>query len=63
MSGEETATVRVPVFDGEEKSYQTWLIRFLAFARVKGFSKVLENAKMTIKEEDLEDLELRPKHG
>ena len=63
MSGEETSTVKVPIFDGEEKSYQTWLIRFQAFARVKGFSVVLVNPKLTIKEEAIEDLEQRPKHG
>lgn len=63
MSGEETSTVKVPIFDGEEKSYQSWLIRFQAFARVKGFSVVLVNPKLTIKEEALDDLEQRPKHG
>ena len=63
MSSEESTTVKVPVFDGEEKSYQTWITRFQAFARVKGFISVLEDASITINEEDVEDLEMKPKYG
>ena len=44
MSNEESTTVKVPVFDGEEKNYQSWLMRFEAFARVKGFNSVLLDA-------------------
>ena len=35
MSNEESTTVKVTVFDGKEKNYQSWLMRFKAFARVK----------------------------
>ena len=63
MTSKESTTVRVPVFDGEENNYQSWITRFQAFARVKGFIRVLENAGITINEEDVEDLEIKPKYG
>ena len=63
MSGEESTSVKVPVFDGDEAKYQTWMIQFQAFARVKGFIAVLVDAGITIKEEEVETLELQPKFG
>ena len=63
MTSEETTTLKVPMFHGDEKKYQSWLIRFEAFTQVKGFITVLEDAGITIKEEDVEALELRPKYG
>eukprot|EP00957_Ditylum_brightwellii_P206215 15347360-Ditylum_brightwellii.AAC.1 len=38
---EEVATMKVPVFNGEEKNFQSWWIRFQAYARVKQFSTAL----------------------
>ena len=46
MSSDESTTVKVPVCDGEEKSYQSWLTRFQAFSRVKGLISVLEDASI-----------------
>ena len=37
----ETKTVRVPVFDGDEASFQSWWTRFRACAKIAGFSKVI----------------------
>ena len=34
-----TKTVRVPVFDGEEESYQAWWIKFRANAKITWFAK------------------------
>ena len=62
MTSEETTTVKVPKFDGDEKNYQTWLIWFEAFAQVKGFIVVLEDGGITIKEDNVETLELKPKY-
>ena len=59
---EESTTVKVPVFNREEKSYQSWMVRFQAFSRVKGFSNVLVDAGITIAEADIETLELKPKY-
>ena len=63
MDGEETATVKVPTFYGDEKNYQSWRVRFEAFARVKGFVGVLVDSGITIKEDEVETLELKPKFG
>ena len=38
MPNEESTLVRVPVFNGQEKNFQSWWLRFQAYARVKGFS-------------------------
>ena len=38
---EEVATLKVPVFNGKEKNFQSWWIRFQAYARVKQFSTAL----------------------
>ena len=56
MDGEETATVKVSTFDGDEKNYQSWRVRFEAFARVKGFVGVLVDSGITIKEDEVEIL-------
>ena len=37
----ETKTVRVPVFDGDEASFQTWWMRFRAHTKISGFSKAV----------------------
>ena len=63
MTSEESTTVRVPVFNGKEKSYQSWFVRFQAFSRVKGFNNVLTDAGITITEGDIEVLEMKPKYG
>ena len=34
--------LKVPEFDGEEKNFQKWWMRFQAFAVVKGFRASLE---------------------
>ena len=63
MTSEESTTVKVPVFNGEEKSYQSWFVRFQAFSRVKGFNNVLVDAGLMIAEADIKTLELKPKFG
>ena len=63
MTSKESTTVRVPVFDREEKNYQSWLIRFQEFSRVKGFNNVLVDAGITIAEADIEMLKLKPEYG
>ena len=39
----ETKMVWVPVFDGKEGSFQTWQIRFRAYAKIAGFSKAIRS--------------------
>lgn len=43
MSSEtnENKTVRVPTFNGDEDKYQSWWIRFKAYAKVAGFSAAI----------------------
>eukprot|EP00957_Ditylum_brightwellii_P155916 11868761-Ditylum_brightwellii.AAC.1 len=38
MSEKVSSMLKIPVFNGEEQNFQSWMIRFLAFARGKGFS-------------------------
>jgi len=38
----DTKTVRVPIFDGEDESFQKWWIRFRAYAKISGFTKAIE---------------------
>ena len=42
MSEESNSTLKVPVFDGEEKNYQSWKIRFQDYACVKLFHTALK---------------------
>ena len=63
MTNEESTSLRVPVFNGEEKKFQSWWIKFQAYARVKGFHGVLSDSGITIEEEDIETLENKPSHG
>ena len=63
MSSEESTSVRVPVFNGDEKKFQSWWIKFEAYARVKGFHIVLKDSGLTISETDMETLELKDKYG
>ena len=61
ISNDDSSTaLRVPVFNGEEKNFQSWWIKFQAYSRVKGFHGVLKDAGMTITEADIEILEARP---
>ena len=51
------ASLKLPVFDGDQEKYQAWLKRFNAYARVKGFSKVLSvdcKTELPDKEEDMD---------
>ena len=41
MSEEISSALKIPIFNGEEQNFQSWMIRFLAYARVKVFSTVL----------------------
>ena len=63
MASKESTSVRVPVFNGDEKNFQSWWIKFQAYARVKGFHQVLTDAGIAIDESDIEDLESKEKHG
>ena len=63
MTSEESTSVRVPVFNGEDKNFQSWWIKFQAYSRVKGFHGVLSDVGITIEEADIKGLELKPKHG
>eukprot|EP00957_Ditylum_brightwellii_P066789 5067774-Ditylum_brightwellii.AAC.1 len=42
MSEEIRSALKIPVFDGEEEHCQSWMIRFQAYAMVKGFSTALK---------------------
>ena len=63
MANEDSVSVKVPVFNGDEKNFQSWWIKFQAYARVKGFNSVLKDAGITIDEDDIETLEEKAKHG
>ena len=63
MSSEESTSVKVPVFNGDEKNFQSWWIKFQAYARVKGFHQVLTDAGIAIDENDIEIYELKEKYG
>eukprot|EP00957_Ditylum_brightwellii_P205112 15342333-Ditylum_brightwellii.AAC.1 len=41
MSEEVSSTLKIPVFNGEAQKFQSWMIRFLSYSRVKGFSTTL----------------------
>ena len=60
MSEETSSSIKVPVFNGEEKNFQSWWIKFQVYARVKGFHAVLKDAGITITEDDIETLEVQP---
>ena len=60
LSEESSTSVKVPVFNGEEKNFQSWWIKFQAYSRVKVFHGVLKDAGITITEADIETLEERP---
>ena len=50
--------VKLPVFDGDAKAYQSWWIRFQAYSRVKGFNVALRKIDdLPEKEEDAEALD------
>ena len=58
MSEEMNSALKVPVFNGEEKGFQSWMIRFMAYARVKGFSLALKDgADLPSNEEEIETLD------
>ena len=58
MSDETNSSVKLPVFDGEAKKYQSWWIRFQAYSRVKGFNVALrKSADLPVKEEDVDALD------
>ena len=63
MSSEESTSVKVPVFNGDEKNFQSWWIKFQAYARVKGFHQVLTDAGIAIDENEIEIYELKEKYG
>jgi hypothetical protein len=55
---DDVASLRVPVFDGETKNFQSWWIRFQAYARVKQFGSVLkEHEDLPSSEEEIAELD------
>ena len=44
MSEETSSTVKLRIFNGEAKMYQSWWIRFQAYSRVKGFNVALKKS-------------------
>ena len=56
-------SVKTPIFNGDEKNFQSWWIKFQAYARVKGFHQVLTDSGMTIEESEIENLEAKDKVG
>ena len=63
MSEDTNSSIKVPVFNGDEKNFQSWWIKFQAYSRVKGFHMLLSDAGITITEADIEGLELKPSSG
>ena len=64
MRNEESMTsVRVLVFDGNEKNFQSWWIKFQAYAWVKGSHTELKDVGITITEADIDTLDKKPKYG
>ena len=64
MSDEISSTLRVPVFDGDEKNFQSWKIRFNAYARVKAFNMALKaNSDLPDNEEAIETLDATTSDG
>eukprot|EP00957_Ditylum_brightwellii_P137598 10490112-Ditylum_brightwellii.AAC.1 len=54
---EEATTIKIPVFDGKNKHFQSWWIRFQAYACVKQFSTVLKRSNdLPGSEEEISDL-------
>ena len=51
------------MFNGDEKNFQSWWIKFQAYARVKGFHQVLTDARILINESEIEILEAKEKYG
>ena len=60
MSDEHSGLIRVPVFNGKEKNFQSWCIKFQAYARVKGFHVVLKDTKINITKAEIDVLEVQP---
>jgi hypothetical protein len=58
MSDEVSSVLRIPVFDGEVENYHGWMMRFQAYARVKGFSSALKkNVDLPDTEEEIGSLD------
>ena len=53
----------MPVFDGQEKKFQSWWVRFQAYAQVKGFHLVLRDPGLTIFKSEMEGLEMKKSPG
>ena len=60
ISEESSMSLKVPVFNGDEKSFQSWWIMFQVYARVNFFHAVLKDAGVTITEAEMEMLEEKP---
>lgn len=45
MSEEVRSTLKIPIFDKEEKNFQSWMIRFLLYTCVKGLITVLTKSE------------------
>ena len=58
MLNEESTSVRVPIFNSEEKNSQGWWIEFQAYARVRGFHSKLKDAGIMITKAEMEILEV-----
>ena len=54
---EEATTIRIPVFDGKHESFQSWWIRFQAYACVKQFNTASKRSDdFPDSEEEISDL-------
>ncbi len=52
------SSLKIPVFDGEEENYQSWILQFHAYARVKGFSTALKaSSDLPASEDEIENLD------
>ena len=60
VSEESSMSLKVPVFNGNEKNFQSWWIKFQAYAQIKGFHAVLKDTGITSTEAKMETLKEKP---
>ena len=63
VSEESSTSLRVPVFNGDEKNFQSWWIKFQAYVQVKDVHAVLKDAGITITKAEMKALEEKPLHA
>ena len=49
--------MRIPVFDGNESTFQTWWMRFRAYTKISGFTKAIGTSPETDMQNDQNEVD------